>query len=403
MKPEPRGVLERTYRNESRRIFARLVHALGDFDIAEDALQDATRAAAVQWPIQGVPENPAAWLFQTARFQGISTLKRRQRLIPLSEHEEEFEPEVEEVGDEILRLIFTCCHPAISPDSQVALTLREVCELTTEEIASAYLTPTPTIAQRIVRAKSKIREASIPFEIPSRDELPTRLESVLKTIYLVFNEGYAPTSGKQVIRPELMTLAVHLGRQVVDLQPDPDVLGLLALMLVHQARSRTRTSAAGEIILLADQDRSQWDRTAIAEASTLVAAALRSGNFGPYSIQAAIATVHAEAPSYEETDWAEIIGLYDLLVQYEPSPVALLNRAVAIAMRDGPGAGIVQIDQLLKTGMLVSYHRAYAARAELFSRSNEPEKARADYKVALTLATQEPEILLIKRRLSENS
>lgn len=398
MNPEPITVLEATYRAESRALFARLVRVLNDFDVAEDALQDAVRAAVIQWPSEGVPQNPAAWLFQTAKFRGISSLRKKSRLVPLLD----FEPIAPaDDGDDLLSLIFTCCHPAISPDAQVALTLREVCELTTEEIASAFLTPTPTIAQRIVRAKAKIREASIPFEVPGQDELPSRLPAVLKTIYLVLNEGYSSSSSQNLVRADLMTLALHLGRQVVELIPEPEANGLLALMLVHQARSGTRSSPDGEIILLEDQDRTLWDRTAIAGASELIANALRSGQFGPYTLQAAIAAVHAEAPSYAETDWNEIIGLYDLLMQLEPSPVVALNRAVAIAMRDGPQAGISRITDLLEAGQLTGYHHAYAARGELFRRKGDSSSARADFTTALALARQEPERQLIRKRLAE--
>lgn len=398
MSSDPRSVLEATYRAESRALFARLVRVLNDFDVAEDALQDSVRAAAIQWPLEGTPQNPAAWLFQTAKFRGVSSLRKKSRLVPLLD----FEPiAAAEGGDDLLSLIFTCCHPAISPDAQVALTLREVCELTTEEIAAAYLTPVSTIAQRIVRAKAKIREASIPFEVPGSDELPTLLPAVLKTIYLVFNEGYSSSSGQNLVRADLMTLALHLGRQVVELVPEPEANGLLALILVHRARSSTRSTPDGEIILLEDQDRALWDQTAIGEASSLISRALRSGGYGPYTLQAAIAAVHAEAPSYNETDWSEIIGLYDLLLRLEPSPIAALNRAVAIAMHRGPEAGIRQINELLDAGLLVGYHRAYAARGELFRRQGELESARADYETALSLARQEPERQLIWKRLAE--
>jgi RNA polymerase sigma-70 factor (ECF subfamily) len=396
--PEPLSLLEATYRAESRALFARLVRVLNDFDVAEDALQDAVRAAAIQWPEQGIPENPAAWLFQTAKFRGISSLRKKSRLVPLLDVEP-IAPA--DAGDDLLSLIFTCCHPAVSPDAQVALTLREVCELTTEEIAAAYLTPVPTIAQRIVRAKAKIREASIPFEVPGQDELPARLPAVLKTIYLVFNEGYSSSSGQNLVRADLMSLALHLGRQVVELLPEPEASGLLALMLVHQARSGTRSNPDGEIILLEDQDRTLWDRNAIAEAGGLIASALRSGGYGSYTLQAAIAAVHAEAPSYAETDWSEIIGLYDLLLRLEASPVAALNRAVAIAMQHGPKAGIREIDELLAAGLLVGYHRVFAARGELFRRHGDIASARADYETALTLARQEPERQLIRKRLAE--
>lgn len=401
IEPDSRAVVEAVYRVESRRLFARLVRALGDFDVAEDALQDAFRAAVRQWAIEGTPANPAGWLFQVAKFRGISILRKRSRQVSLSEFEETIAADESAPGDDLLRLAFTCCHPAIPPSAQVALTLREVCEMTTEQIAAAFLVPTPTIAQRIVRAKAKIREASIPFEVPSRDELPSRLAAVLKTIYLVFNEGYSSSSGSEVLRPDLMSLAIHLGRQLGELSDDPEVRGLLALMLIHQARSRTRSTAEGEIILLEDQDRTLWDRGMIDEANVLVESALRSGRFGAYTLQAAIAAVHADAASYAETDWDEIVGLYDHLTRVEPSPIVALNRAVAVAMRDGPQAGITQINALLSAGLLVAYHRAYAARGELFRRSGDAGRACADFETAYSLARQEPERLLIARRLAE--
>ncbi len=322
-------------------------------------------------------------------------------MAPLSDHEQEVAPEVQEIGDELLRLIFTCCHPAISPDAQVALILREVCEMTTEEIASAFLTPTSTIAQRIVRAKSKIREAAIPFEVPDRDELPARLDAALRAIYLVFNEGYAPSSGNLVTRPELMALAIHLGRQLIQISPVPEALGLSALMMIHHARSATRATKSGEIILLEDQDRSKWDRTAIAEASAWITEALGSGVLGPYVLQAAIACVHAESPSCEATDWAEIVGLYDLLLSVEPSPIVALNRAVALAMRDGVSAGIEQISSLIDSGPLAEYHRAYVARAELYRRSKNLINARTDYEKALSLVRQDAERILIQKNLEK--
>ncbi len=396
-------MLEATYRAESRHLFARLIRALGDFDVAEDALQDAVRAALSQWPDQGVPENPAAWLFQTAKFKGISNLRRKRHLVPLSELDLDALVEPQDVGDELLRLVFTCCHPAISPDAQVALTLREVCELTTEEIASAFLTPAPTIAQRIVRAKAKIREASVPFELPRSDELPERLGPVLKTIYLAFNEGYTSSAGLGLVRQELMMMSINLGRQLVHLLPEPEVEGLLALMLVQHARSQTRSTSDGEIILMEDQDRTQWDRVAIKEASSLIKHSLGSGRVGPYALQAAIAALYAESPSHAETDWSEVIGLYDLLVGLDHSPIAWLNRAVVGAMRDGPSSGIRLIDELLASGALIDYHRAYTTRGELHRMSGDADLARADYETALTLIRQEPERRHIQRRLAEIS
>jgi RNA polymerase sigma-70 factor (ECF subfamily) len=393
------NVLEAVYHSDSRKLYSRLVRALNDFDAAEDALQDAVIEAARQWPEHGVPDNPAGWLYKVAKFRGIDHLRRKRRLAPLAEYEAVTSDYYQEIGDELLRLVFTCCHPAISPDAQIALTLREVCELTTEEIARAFLTPVPTIAQRIVRAKSKIREARIPFEVPAKEDLPDRLNPVLKTIYLVFNEGYSSSSGENLMRPDLMSLAIHLARQLLDLLPEPETMGVLALMLLHKARSSTRIDPQGDIVLIQDQDRSLWDRGLISQAGELVAHALRSGRFGPYTLQAAIAALHAEAPSFTETDWGEIVGLYDLLVSIERSPVAELNRAVAVAMRDGIPAGIVLIDQLVSAGELQNYHLTYAARAALYFRSGDFSKARVDYLSALEHANQEPERRRIQRCL----
>jgi RNA polymerase sigma-70 factor (ECF subfamily) len=395
--------LEDVYRLESRNLYARLVRTLGEFDAAEDALQDAVKAAADLWPKQGVPDNPAGWIFGAARFRGIDILRKKRRLRPLTDYEHVPLVESFEVGDELLRLIFTCCHPSISPDAQVALTLREVCELTTEEIARAFLTPAPTVAQRIVRAKSKIREASIPFEFPAKEELPQRLDSVLKTIYLVFNEGYSSSSGETLMRAELISVATHVAREVVSLLPEPEALGLLALLLFHQSRVSTRTTSEGDIIPLEHQDRRLWNRDLIHEGSALVAQSLRLGSCGPYALQAMIAALHAEAPSFGETDWIEIVGLYDLLVNVEDSAIVELNRAVAVAMRDGPLAGIALIDEILTMGKLTSYHLSYAARAELYWRQGQTACARADYEVALRLTRQAPEKRLIERRLAEIS
>jgi RNA polymerase sigma-70 factor (ECF subfamily) len=380
-----------------------LVRTLGDFDTAEDALQDATTEAASQWPTLGVPDNPAGWLFKVARFRGIDTLRRKRRLTSLTEYEGEASDEFHEVGDELLRLVFTCCHPAISPDAQIALTLREVCELTTEEIARAFLISASTIAQRIVRAKSKIREAAIPFEVPSKEDLPGRLNPVLKTIYLVFNEGYSCSSGQTLMRADLMSMAIHLAHQLLDLQPEPETMGLLALMLLHQARNSARTTPSGDVILLEDQDRSLWNKNLIGEAGNLVADSLRSRRYGSYTLQAAIAALHAEAPTYADTDWNEIVGLYEILVSIDASPVIELNHAVAIAMRDGFAAGISLIDRLISTPEIANYHPAYAALGDLYQRAGDKSKARTNYVKALSLARQEPESRFIQKCLEKIS
>ncbi|HEX5613343.1 MAG TPA: RNA polymerase sigma factor, partial [Burkholderiales bacterium] len=329
------------YRTESRRVFATLVRLLGDFDLAEEALAEAFRAALEQWPTEGMPENPRAWLVSTGRFKAIDAIRRRARFAPLEEEHAETlaaespEREVDEIEDDRLRLIFTCCHPALAADAQVALTLREVCGLTTEEIAHAYLTPAATIAQRIVRAKGKIRDARIPYEVPGPRELAQRLEAVLRVLYLVFNEGYSPSSGEAVTRADLSAEAIRVARLLTELLPEPEALGLLALMLLQESRRNARIDPQGDLILLEDQDRTLWDRALIGEGCALAERALSSGRFGPYSLQAAIAAVHAESPSVAETDWGQIIGLYDVLARYEPSPIVELNRAVAVAMRDG--------------------------------------------------------------------
>jgi RNA polymerase sigma-70 factor (ECF subfamily) len=399
------------YVAESRRILATLIRLLGDFTLAEEALHDAFRAALEQWPRDGVPSNPRAWLVSAGRFKGIDTLRRRARFEPLdtSGANAEMGGSVDPVAwtdedaleDDRLRLIFTCCHPALSPDAQVALTLREVCGLTTEEIAGAFLTPAPTLAQRIVRAKAKIRDARIPYQVPAHAELPQRLEAVLRVIYLVFNEGYAASSGATLTRHDLSGEAIRLGRLLVELLPEPEAQGLLAMMLLHESRRPARTSADGEVVLLEDQDRSLWNREQIAEGARLVRAALSSRRFGPYSIQAAIAAVHAEAASMAETDWAEIVGLYDVLLRADPSPVVELNRAVAVAMRDGPAAGLALVEQILARGDLADYRLAHAARAELCRRLGRTLDARASYQRALALTRQEPERRLIERRLAE--
>jgi len=400
------------YLSDSRRVLATLIRLLGDFDVAEEALHDAFRAALEQWPRDGVPTNPRAWLVSTGRFKAIDSLRRRSRFDALDEAGDQADIAVvdtaawadeESVEDDRLRLIFTCCHPALAPDAQVALTLREVCGLTTEEIAQAFLTPAPTLAQRIVRAKAKIRDARIPYEVPTRAALPERLDAVLRVIYLVFNEGYAASSGTLVTRHDLSAEAIRLGRLLVDLLPEPEARGLLALMLLHESRRAARTSASGDVILLDDQDRSLWNRDQIAEGTRLVEGTLASRGFGPYTIQAAIAAVHADASTAAATDWAEIVGLYDVLLRADASPVIELNRAVAVAMRDGPAAGLALIDAILQRGDLLDYRLAHAARAELCRRLGRTADARASYERALALARQEPERRLLERRLAELS
>jgi RNA polymerase sigma-70 factor (ECF subfamily) len=401
--------VDAVYRAESRRVLATLIRLLGDFDIAEEALHDAFKAALEQWPREGVPSNPRAWLVSAGRFKAIDGIRRRARLDALEDGAEPVDPatedamewEDESVGDDRLRLVFTCCHPALSPDAQVALTLREVCGLTTEEIARAFLTPAPTLAQRIVRAKSKIREARIPYQVPGLAELPDRLDPVLRVIYLVFNEGYAASSGASLTRRDLSEEAIRLGRLLVELLPEPEALGLLALMLLHEARRAARTSATGDLVRLDDQDRSLWNREQIAEGTALVERALSSRRFGPYTLQAAIAAVHAEAPDAAATDWPQIVGLYDVLLRADPSPVIELNRAAAVAMRDGPLAGLALIDAILARGDLSDYHLAHAARAELFRRLGRTAEARASYERALGLVRQEPERRFLARRLGE--
>jgi len=400
------------YLAESRRVLATLIRVLGDFDVAEEALHDAFRAALEQWPRDGVPSNPRAWLVSTGRFKAIDRIRRAKRFDPLDEIADEADLGVvdpapliddESVEDDRLRLIFTCCHPALASDAQVALTLREVCGLTTEEIARAFLTPAPTLAQRIVRAKAKIRDAKIPYQVPTQAELPERLDAVLRVVYLVFNEGYSASSGASLTRHDLSGEAIRLGRLIVELLPAPEALGLLALMLLHESRRIARTSADGELILLEDQDRSLWDRAAIAEGSRLVQQSLASRRFGPYTIQAAIAAVHADAATAAATDWSEIVGLYDVLARWDPSPVIALNQAVAIAMRDGPGEGLARIDAILERGDLTDYRPAHAARAELCRRLGRSTEARAAYERAIALARQDPERRYLERRLAELS
>ena len=398
------------YLSDSRRVLATLIRLLGDFDLAEEALHDAFRAALEQWPRDGVPANPRAWLVSAGRFKGIDTLRRRARFDALDEAGDEANLAVDDVAawtdeesveDDQLRLIFTCCHPALAADAQVALTLREVCGLTTEEIAQAFLTPAPTLAQRIVRAKAKIRDARIPYQVPTQAELPERLGTVLRVIYLVFNEGYAASSGGSVTRHDLSGEAIRLGRLLVQLLPEPEALGLLALMLLHESRRAARTSPSGDVVLLDEQDRSTWNRDQIAEGLRLIERALASPRIGPYSIQAAIAAVHAESPSASATDWAEIAGLYDALLRADPSPVIELNRAVAVAMRDGPAAGLELIESILERGDLQDYRLAHAARADLCRRIGRTADARTSYERALALTKQEPERRFLERRLAE--
>ncbi len=405
-----RADVESLYCTESRRVFATLIRLLGDFDLAEEALHDAFAAAVEQWPRDGVPANPRAWLVSTGRFKAIDALRRRARFdasqAAFAEqlHANATDADVrvgEGVEDDRLRLIFTCCHPALPPDAQAAMTLREVCGLTTEEIARAFLTAAPTIAQRIVRAKAKIRAARIPYQIPAPDDLPDRLDTVLRVIYLVFNEGYSASSGVSLTRADLSGEAIRLGRLLLELLPEPEGVGLLSLMLLQESRRAARTSPTGDLVLLEGQDRSLWNREQIREGLALVDRALAAGRFGPYALQAAMAAVHAEAPNFEATDWARIVRLYDALLRVEPSPVVELNRAVAVAMRDDSAAGLALIDAILARGDLEDYHLAHAARADLCRRLGRVAEARAAYQRALTLTKQEPERRFLERRLGE--
>jgi RNA polymerase sigma-70 factor (ECF subfamily) len=407
---DARAMVDAVYRSESRRVLATLIRLLGDFDLAEEALHEAFASAVEQWPREGVPANPRAWLVSAGRFRAIDTIRRRARFdASLEDLARQLDAnqqgangqDDESVEDDRLRLIFTCCHPALAPEAQVALTLREVCGLTTEEIARAFLATPATLAQRIVRAKAKIKSARIPYQVPAVADLPERVDAALHVIYLVFNEGYAASSGASVTRADLSGEAIRLGRLLVELLPEPEVLGLLALMLVQESRRVARSSSAGELILLEDQDRSLWNREQIAEGLRLAQRAFATGRLGPFTLQAAIASVHAEAASAAATDWWRIVGFYDLLAEVEPSPVVALNRAVAVAMRDGPAAGLALIDVLLAQGDLAEYHLAHAARADLCRRMGQWSLARASYERALALARQEPERQFLMRRLAE--
>ncbi len=402
--------LEALYRAEAGRILATLIRLLGDFDLAEDGLHDAFAAALEAWARDGVPDHPRAWLVSAGRFKAIDRLRRRARTdVPMAAVPEPADPDAlagleaedPEVADDRLRLIFTCCHPALAPEASAALTLREVCGLTTEAIASAFLTRPTTLAQRIVRAKARIREARIPYEVPGRADMPARLDAVLQVLYLVFNEGYAASSGATLTRPDLSDEAIRLGRLLVELLPDGETMGLLALMLLHEARRPARISPEGDLVLLEDQDRSRWDRSRIAEGRRWLDRAMASGRIGPYTLQAAIAAVHAEAPRAAATDWTRIIGLYHLLGRVAPSPVVELNAAAAVAMRDGPEAGLALIDALLAQGHLADYTPAHAARGDLCRRLGRTGEARAAYARALQLARQEPERRHLARRLAE--
>jgi RNA polymerase sigma-70 factor (ECF subfamily) len=433
MRDQIRELLDSLYRVDSGRILATLIRLLGDFDLAEEAMHEAFAAALSLWPKSGVPANPRPWLISTARFKAIDTLRRRARFdasqdelvryleaqsssAQRSNRNEEDSLGDDRLEDDRLRLIFTCCHPSLAPEAHVALTLREVCGLTTEEIAKAFLITPRTLAQRIVRAKAKIRETPIPYEVPTPQELPERLGAVLQVIYLVFNEGYSAAAGAEVTRAELTGEAIRLGRLLVELWPEPkimgaevmgwevtgpEVMGLLALMLLHESRRAARTSSTGELILLENQDRTLWNKEQIAEGVTLLEKALRSRRFGAYTLQAAIAAVHAEAESVAATDWRQIVALYDRLLRIQPSPVVQLNRAVAIAMRDGPEAGLTHIDAVLEHGELANYYLAHSARADMYRRLGRTAEARASYEKALALTQQEPERQFLQERIRQ--
>ena len=403
-----RETIDNTYRLEARHVFATLVRLLGDFDLAEEALHDAFRAALEQWPVDGIPAKPRAWLVSAGRFKGIDAIRRRTRFEPLPDAIEEKlavdlsdEMDDESIEDDRLRLIFTCCHPALSAEAQIALTLREVCGLTTEAIASAFLVSPPTLAQRIVRAKTKIREARIPYQVPTPDLLADRMDSVLRVVYLIFNEGYFASSGATLTRPELSEEAIRLGRLLSELLPEPEVLGLLALMLLQESRRAARSLRSGDLVLLADQDRTLWNQDYIREGSTLVARALSSGRYGLYSLQAAIAAVHANASAAQATDWAEIVGLYDVLISIDPSPVIELNRAVAVSMQSEPLEGLALIEAIMARGDLTDYCLAHSARADLYRQLGRTPEAITSYQLALGLSQLEPERRFLERRLSE--
>ncbi len=406
-----RELLDSLYRVDSGRILATLIRLLGDFDLAEEAMHEAFAAALSAWPTSGVPDNPRPWLISTARFKAIDRLRRQTRFdasqdelvryLEARSSSAETSDEEDSLEDDRLRLIFTCCHPSLPPEARVALTLREVCGLTTEEIAKAFLTTPPTLAQRIVRAKARIRDTPIRYEVPTPQELPERLDAVLQVIYLVFNEGYSAAAGAEVTRAELTGEAIRLGRLLTELQPEPDVIGLLALMLLHESRRAARTSPTGELILLEHQDRSLWNREQIAEGVALLEKALKSRRFGAYTLQGAIAAVHAEAESLAATDWRQIVALYDRLAEIQPSPVVRLNRAVAIAMCDGPEAGLAQIDAVLEHGELADYYLAHSARADMCRRLGRTAEARSSYEKALALTQQEPERKFLQERIRQ--